>query len=527
VAISPGQDISTESAATFDATPAVVVLTRLRSLRQAHLLGHVNGRWRLHDLIRRYAVVLEAPSDDATSALLNLLRHYNTLALAASYELLAASEEPVVTDHLDGSPFAGRADALAWLDAEHGNLVAAVAKTVDIGVPMLTRLMADAVLPYLRVRHHVVDRVVVARHARAAADHLDDPLVVAAACGELGAALCDARRFAEAEGMHREAIDRYHRADLPFDEATQWKMLGGTLQEARQFADAEVALRRALDLYGNRRLRLFGKRDPETAAARDVARARVLHDLGVVLYDLTRLEEAITTLRRSVALFRKLDRARDAGSSWSALGLALCEAGKHDEALAAHELARALLAGAPDHQVEAAAWNNLGSALQKAKRFADGVTAHQRAVELYRDSRDPVRRAKAWDNLGLSLQEAGRHGEAITVHRVARDLFDEGGDDFRQAMCCNHLGFALEDVGLPDEAVASHQQALDLYRATGDRGREGRAWITLGAAWQLAGHDARGERCLATAVTEFADCLSQEDLAFVVLCREFARRRSG
>ncbi|MEU4769641.1 tetratricopeptide repeat protein [Actinosynnema sp. NPDC023794] len=525
LAISPGLDIGTEAAAALEDASTAQVLVRLRTLRQAHLLGHADGRWRLHDLIRRYATTVDVVPDDPTAALLRLGKYYVDHAFAAATRL-----GPVERRRGDG-PFADDAEATAWLDVEHGNLVATVTMHADYGFHALTYGMAGVILHQLGIGHQVprrvavADRVAVARLARGAADHLDDPLLIPHACLNLGEALRDARRFDEAEAVYREAVDRYRRAGVRDNEAEAWHGLGKNLYEARRFTEAENAYQRALKLYDKRGRRLFAKRDPEARALSDSQLANVLYSLGSVQHDLQQTDRAIATLRRSITLYRELGSRQAEGGSWSALGLALCDLGQFDEALAAHEQARILLDGAPDREREAAAWNNLGSALQTAGRPADAVIAHQRAADLYRDTGNPVRKAMAWDNLGLALQGVGRYAEAITVHRVARDLFAEGDDEFRQAMACTHLGSAFDDAGLADDAVDSYQDAATLYRRSGDRAKEGETLVGLAYALRNAGDAKKADECLEVALTDFADSLDQRAWAFAVYLRDFAPGR--
>ena len=102
-------------------------------LARAHLVegtGGGAGRWRMHDLLRLYARELsdaEAAADEREQARDRLLVTTWNSADAADGHLRALPGAPAPAG------FAGRDDALAWLDAERPNLVAAVALAASTG----------------------------------------------------------------------------------------------------------------------------------------------------------------------------------------------------------------------------------------------------------------------------------------------------------------------------------------------------------------------------------------------------------
>jgi tetratricopeptide (TPR) repeat protein len=134
-----------------------------------------------------------------------------------------------------------------------------------------------------------------------------------------------------------------------------------------------------------------------------------LYNLGSVLYDLRQTDEAIRTLRRSIALYEKLGLGEGAGSGWSVLGLALCEAGRYDEALAAHERARALLNG----EREALARSTRSAVHDLLKRHAEAL---QCVATVLRYSEDSTRHGVRRNPAGL-LRTPGRRARHQAVLR--------------------------------------------------------------------------------------------------------------
>ncbi len=124
--VTPGPDVSTAVAAVLAGLPLSEARRVLAGLAVAHLVEAAAarpGRWRMHGLVCLYAQRLSddhAEADGREQARDRLLDYYLTMAGAARAHLRTLSGMAVLEE------FAGRNDALAWLDAERASLVAAV-----------------------------------------------------------------------------------------------------------------------------------------------------------------------------------------------------------------------------------------------------------------------------------------------------------------------------------------------------------------------------------------------------------------
>ena len=130
--VNPGPDVSTAAAAALAGWPSGEARRVIGRLARAHLVEPASGtgRRRMHDLLGLYARELsdaEAAADERERARDRLLDYYVSNADAADGHLraLRGAQAP--------AGFAGRDDALAWLDAERPNLVAAVVLAASSG----------------------------------------------------------------------------------------------------------------------------------------------------------------------------------------------------------------------------------------------------------------------------------------------------------------------------------------------------------------------------------------------------------
>ena len=237
-----------------------------------------------------------------------------------------------------------------------------------------------------------------------------------------------------------------------------------------------------------------GKKDAAAAIAEyraalalDGKLADVRNELGSVLLDTGRVDEAIVELKAAVAANAKL------GEAWFNLGRAHRERGDLDAAVAAYRAAAPLMPKDADVRID------LSIALRKLHREAESLAAAREAVQLAAGS------AQTHLNLGFALQGAGKldeaQGEMVAATRLAPD----------DAVAWSALAAVEVARKKYDAAVAALDHAEKLRPS---------APITVERAriWQ-----ARGDVAKAIAVLEAASAKSPRSLALrIALATTFA-----
>jgi len=259
------------------------------------------------------------------------------------------------------------------------------------------------------------------------------------------------KRFAEAEGAYRRAIELDARCPNP------WNALGWLFQgDLKRYEDAEQAFRKAIELdpeyatwwYNLGSLLQFNLQQYD-AAEQAYRRAIDLgpHDadpwesLGDLLqYHLKRYEEAEQAYRRAIDL-----DPQDA-DPWCDLGKVMYRLERKQEAEAAYRRAIELDRGA-DHP-----WLMLGVVLADLERYDEAEQAYRRAIELKPEGADP------WTGLGILL--AGpleRRVEAEQAYRRAIEL------EPQSVYPWSNLGRLLEDdLGRSLETAEAYMRALQI-----------------------------------------------------------------
>jgi tetratricopeptide (TPR) repeat protein len=281
----PGPDVSTEAATELAGWPASQTRAAIGRLARAHLVepGGARGRWRMHDLLRLYALQVpgDAP-DEREQAVDRLLSWYLRQAAAADEHLRALAGQPAPAE------FTGRDSALAWLDAHRPNLIAAVTVAAAAGRHQEAMDLPLNLGTYLLWRRRFDDWLTAISVSRDSARQLDDKGKEARALDNLGVALQQVRRFDEAIRAHQDAVAICREAGDRPGEGRALNHLGTALREVRRFEDAVdcyqrgiVVCREAGDRYGEgqtldnlaRIYREMGHHDRAAACCQEAAAA--------------------------------------------------------------------------------------------------------------------------------------------------------------------------------------------------------------------------------------------------------------
>jgi tetratricopeptide (TPR) repeat protein len=444
--LNPGPDWSTETAAALANLDRSTTAARLRVLRQAYLVQRVGPRWRMHDLVRAFAIsqpteTCQLTSDDLTAAAERMLEHYTGATEQASLNLNSSVDQPIdkPTD---------RDRALEWFDTEHPNLLAATRFAASTERHHKVVRLAGALAHFLLWRRYLTDWVPVAALACSSADHVGDRVRVAVAATNLGSALQEVRRFDEAIVAHEAAVETFRQLGQEYGEAQTLNNLGRALRQTRRFAEAIKVLQDAANIH-----RRAGNLDGE---------AQALTNLGAALLEAMRLEEAALVLQAASVICDRTGDQHAKAQALNNLGLVCRRLGKPSKAIGAHSKAVEIYRTMNDLYREGSALNNLGAALSQVGRFAEAIEAHARDWEICRRLEDRHGEAGALNNLGGALQGGGRVDEAVDLHARAVAIFREFGDIYAASDALINVGHALVKLRRYQEAGQRWNEAIEL-----------------------------------------------------------------
>jgi DNA-binding SARP family transcriptional activator len=374
------------------------------------------GRYQMHELLRLYARELVGehhPGPQVAAALQRVFSFYvatawNTLALLRPGDHRLAHAGHWRDGGLD---FQDDTAALAWLEAENGNLTAAVRQaSATPGVPAtLATQLTHGLYGFLWLRGQLGELIEVNQIALEVAGRLGDRAAEAQAHNDLGTAYWRQGHYDQALASHLEGL----------------------------------AIREEL---GDRR-----------------GQAASLNNLAIVHRQQGREHQALACQRDSLEIFRELGDRHGQALGLRNLAFTLMRLGRHQQALAhgrgSLEISREL----GDRQGQA--WSLLDLGIVHGARGD-----HQQALDCLQDSLrillelgDRLGQAYTLNNLGIVHSAQGDHQWAVTCQRDSLRIHREQGEVHGEAETLRDLGTTLWALDRRDEARVHWRQALAIF----------------------------------------------------------------
>jgi hypothetical protein len=178
LAVNPGPDLALPTAVVLAEEPLPRVKQLLAELLRAHMVQRVSGtgRWTMHDLLRDYSrsLLAKEPDDEKIRRGYRLRDYYFRSAEAASrlVDVRGDLPQPGLAHRADSvtalvAPFADRANAIAWFEAERANLQATVAEAASAGDAAHATGIAHAMAGFMRSAGYFRQAAVIHRIAAA------------------------------------------------------------------------------------------------------------------------------------------------------------------------------------------------------------------------------------------------------------------------------------------------------------------------------------------------------------------------
>jgi tetratricopeptide (TPR) repeat protein len=450
----PGADIDAYALAALAETDVPEANRLLVQLGNAHLIEHTGtGRYRMHDLLRAYAVELAAP-DEARPALTRLLDLYlvtASLAVDILYPADAARRPPVEPGPRQAPSIEDAQAARSWLDTERANITAACRHAATRAWSDHVPRLAVLLYRYLQIGGHTGDATAI---------------------------------FTAAVSVARRAAD-------PQAEAEALVQLGRLQLDLGESEPAEASLRRALGL--------------SEAEGDQRSAARALGNLSYVLERRGQYGEAVACMSRALRLFELIGDRYGQAQALGAVGIVLEYQGRYAEAIRCQQRALAIFREVGDRPGEARTLTNLGCIYQRQRLAAEAAEYLQQALAFFREMGDRPEEATALTNLGVVHRLRGRLAESLDHHRRALALYRQTGVRDGEADALNGLGEALVACGQFAEAIAAHTEALATAHATSLRREVARAQHGLAAAYCGAGQLDQAGRHGETALRHYVE----------------------
>jgi DNA-binding SARP family transcriptional activator/tetratricopeptide (TPR) repeat protein len=524
----PGPEVTPPGAAALAGMPVEQAARLVERLVGAHLLEpRAPGRFGFHDLLRFYAHQRvrdedgESECQSATSRLCSWYLHNADRAARLLYPDRVRLPLPDTPAGLPVAEFDEPGGALAWLDAERANLVAAVQQAAEHGPRPSAWLLADALGGYFWHHRRMGEWIAVAYAGMDAAAAVGDPAAQAAAHHNLGMARWCLGDHARAAEHFNSALALARQAGWVDGEAASLGDLAfvsselGRLEQAADHLSCALALHRQTGYKAGQAMALgnlghvylqMGRPEQATdqlTKAVELHRelgsrngeALALDNLGEVCRDLGRLDDAQTHLSEALAVHREIGNRYDEAYDLNVLATVQRDAGR---SIAAMELAQAALTVAREigePRVQADALNTLGSVHLRLGRPGHAVAHHQRALDLASQASAGRHETEALLGLAAACRQQRQHAQGVQHARQALILARQAGYRVLEGQAHTVLAAAHLAWGRHGQAVEHAHQALAIHRRASHRLGQARTLVILGHALRHTGRADAAQPC--------------------------------
>lgn len=369
----PGNDITAEAAAALIRLPLAHARQLLDHLVDTcQLQQRIPGRYEQHDLIRVYARELadaHEPDGECLNALRGLLHWYLATLHHARVALDPLTRGPCeMTGHPHALAFADRAGAIAWLESERLNLIAAIETAHAAGEYRYVWRSAENIAMYLSAHRPWDHSIPLIELGLTAARRDNDRRGEAAMLNSLG----DAYYF---RGEHEASLRATRHALTIYREIGDTKQVVGMLSNLSHTLEAMGSHREAIEC-----------KEQALAAAVTLADPRVeaflLSHLASGYRAAGRYGEAIEAGERGASVSRAVDyRIREA-DCLDEIGRAYVGLGELHTAVSYFEQALAVYDGLEESRMAVQTYLELGAAYRRLGETGSARRTWQAAVRI-------------------------------------------------------------------------------------------------------------------------------------------------
>ena len=450
----PGSDFDSLDVAALADVAVADVDELLEVLHRVSLVEDVSpGRYRLHDLLREHARILDGDHPtERDAAIARLLGYYLRTASAAASAVFPHDRHrlpPVSEPSLPGPAFGTDQDGLNWLRSEHGNLVAAIRHAAHRGWHEFTWKLACVIWRYLYIRGHLNEWADTLRLALKAAREAENVWGQAQALQHLSVMCWRSADSQQALEFGQQALQLWERLDDRHGEADAHSALGLAAKRLGRLTEARDHYGRAMDLYAE----LDDRR----------GYANVVDNLGDIDERVGLLQSALERHNTALSILQDVDDRQGQLYVLNNIGSVRQQLGQLDDAVLLHRRALAISEEIGYPHGTAFSLNYLGAAYRKMDYLDTATEFHERALVIVRNLGDPTLGTDVNNDFGETCRARGEHAQSMELHRQALIFADRTGDVRERARAHHGIARAMHAADLHQDANNHWLQAVVLY----------------------------------------------------------------
>ncbi|MER7128160.1 AfsR/SARP family transcriptional regulator [Streptosporangium saharense] len=480
----PGADLTPESASALLNVSRPETEEILDDFLDHHLIDEPRrGRYRFHDLIREYALLLSDQEPEASRAevLRRAFDHYLLTADAADrllypYRARDPIEVPGPLPQL--VEFDTPDQALSWLEAELDNLILLARHAVSHGWAKHAALLAHVLSRYMDLWGHWAEGAALHRRATTAWRELGDRPGLARALTDLSVARCQTGQYDEALRLASEALQIQRTAGdqravgylLDHNGLVHWRR--SELDVAFGYFEQALSLRKTIgDRHGQ---------------------ADTINHIAFIHGRRGEYAKATECMWQAFAMYQEDGDRRGQQVTMNNIGNVEVELGRYEDALRHYEEA----ASFDPHmgpQNEAIWFNNVASAYQCLGRYNDALDYYRESLDGHRKIGDRRGEMHTLNDIGSCYAHMGRDKEALIYYQKALHISVELSERHQEIVALRGIGTVHHRAHRHETALSCYEKALGLARGVGAAHEEALVLDDIGTTLAQNGERSQAE----------------------------------
>jgi len=209
----------------------------------------------------------------------------------------------------------------------------------------------------------------------------------------------------------------------------------------------------------------------------------ILGSLGIVYYQLNKVEKAIDYYQQALIINREINNREREGQNLGNLGNAYADLSEVKKAIDCLQQALTISQEINDRHGEGQYLYNLGIIYADLGKAEKAIDYYQQALAISQETGNQQAEEYYLCDLGRAYKNVDKIEQTIDCYNKAIAINQEVGDQKREKKCLSNLGNIYNRLGESEKAIDCHQQALVISQEVGDRQGEGNHLRNLGNAY--------------------------------------------
>ncbi len=192
--------------------------------------------------------------------------------------------------------------------------------------------------------------------------------------------------------------------------------------------------------------------------------AATLGDLANALRRAGRLDKALATAEKAMAIDERLGRGLEVGAAHVQCASILVAQGRYADADARYEAGLAAAHRAGDKELASTVLQHQGSLADDMGQFDRAAGLYQRALKLFQEMNNEGAQMRTCNLLGVVEQKQGRLAEARTWYERSREIAQRLGDARAVGVAAQNIGIVCQEEGEAARQAGDEKTATARFR---------------------------------------------------------------